>query len=91
MILGCFKALNEATVRVLPDVGVVLQAQQRMLGVIENTLLDAQFGPGGATDGRLSWGRGFDRETGTDVTDGDCLDVSCNVTTMQTIYSQLLF
>lgn len=58
--------------------GVVLQAKQRMLRVVEDTLLDAQFSPGGPTDGRLSRGRVFDRETGTDVTDGDCLDVSCN-------------
>lgn len=71
--------------------GVVLQAQQRMFRVIEDTLLDAQFSPGGATDGRLSRGCIFDRETGTDVTDGNCLDVSCNVTTMQMISLQLLF
>lgn len=67
----------------LPDVGVVIQAQQRMLRVIEYTLLDAQFGPGGATDGWLSGGCVFDRETGIDITNGDCLDVSCKVTTMQ--------
>lgn len=71
------------TVCLLPDVGVVLQAQERMFRVIENTLLDAQFGPGGATDGWLSGGCVFNRETGTDVTNGDCPDVSCNVTTMQ--------
>lgn len=90
-ILGYFHALHEATVCVLPDVGVVLQAEQRMLRVIEDSLLDAQFGPGGPTDGRLSRGCVFDRETGTDVTNGDCLDVSCNVTTMLMISSQLLF
>lgn len=89
-ILRYLNALNEATVCVLPDVGVVLQAKQRMLRVIEDTLLDAQFGPGGPTDGRLSRGRVFDRETGTDVTNGDCLDVSCNVITMQMI-SLILF
>lgn len=71
------------TVCLLPDVGVVLQAQQRMFRVIENTLLDAQFGPGGAADGWLSGGCVFNRETGTDVTNGDCADVSCNITTMQ--------
>lgn len=70
--------------------GVVLQAEQRMLRVVEDTLLDAQLGPGGPTDGRLSRGRVFDRETGTDVTDGDCLDVSCKVTTMQMISPLLL-
>lgn len=71
------------TVCLLPNVGVVFQAQQRMFRVIENTLLDAQFGPRGATDGWLSGGCVFSRETGTDVANGDCLDVSCNVTTMQ--------
>lgn len=71
------------TVCLLPDVGVVLQAQQRMFGVIENTLLDAQFGPRGATDGWLSGGCVFNREAGTDVTNGGCLDVSCNDTTIQ--------
>lgn len=33
------------TVCELPDMGVVLQAQQSVLRVIEDTLLDAQFGP----------------------------------------------
>lgn len=82
-ILWYFKARHAMTVCLLPDVGVVLQAQQRMFRVIENTLLDAQFGPGGAADGWLSGGCVFNRETGTYVTNGDCPDVSCNITTMQ--------
>lgn len=68
------------TVCLLPDVGVVFQAQQRMFRVTENTLLDAQFSPGGATDGWLSGGCVFNRETGTDVTNGDCPNDTCNVT-----------
>lgn len=72
------------SVCLLPDVRVVVQTQQRMLRVIEDTLMDAQLGPGGATDGRLSGGCVFDGETGTDVTNGDCVDVSCHVTTVQT-------
>lgn len=58
--------------------GVVLQAHQSVLRVVEDTLLDAQFCPGGATDGGLSGGPVLHRETGTDVTDRDCLDVSWN-------------
>lgn len=60
--------------------GVVLQAQQSVLRVIEDTLLDAQFGPWGATDCGLSGGPVLHRETGTDVANRDCLDVSWNVT-----------
>ena len=51
-----------------------------MLRVVEDALLDAQFGPGGATDGRLSGGPVLHREAGADVTDRDSLDVSWSVT-----------
>lgn len=60
--------------------GVVLQAQQRMLRVAEDTPLDSQFGPRGATDRWLSGRAILLRETGTDVTNRDRLDVSWNVT-----------
>lgn len=63
--------------------GVVLQAQQRMFRVIEDARLDAQLGSRGATDGWLSGGCVFNRKTGTDVTNGNCLNVSCNITTMK--------
>lgn len=63
--------------------GVVLQAHQGVFRVVEDTLLDAQFCPGGATDGGLSGGPVLHRETGTDVTDRDCLDVSWNYNTVQ--------
>lgn len=63
----------------LPDMGVMLQAHQSVLRVIEDTLPDAQFCPRGATNGGLSGGPILHRETGTDVTNWDCLDVSWKV------------
>lgn len=75
------------TVWDLPDMGVLLQAHQSVLRVIEDTLLDAQFSPWGATNSGLSGSPILHRETGTDVTNGDCLDVSCQCYTDNNIVS----
>lgn len=74
------KSCSTTTVCELPDMGVVVQAQQSVLRVIEDTPLDAQFGLGGATDGGLSGGPVLHKETGTDVTNRDCLYVTWNIT-----------
>lgn len=65
--------------------GVVLQVQQSVLRVIEDTPLDAQFSLGGAADGGLSGGPVLHRETGTDVTNRDCLYVTCTNYTVRNI------
>lgn len=51
-----------------------------MLRVVEDTVLDAQFCSGGPTDGGLPGCPILQREAGTDITNRDGLDVSCNVT-----------
>lgn len=65
--------------------GVVLQVQQSVLRVIEDTPLDAQFSLGRAADGGLSGGPVLHRETGTDVTNRDCLYVTCTNYTVRNI------
>lgn len=56
---------------------VVVQADQWVFRVVEDTLLDLKGGPGGPTYGWLSWGAILHWETGADVTYGDCLDGPC--------------
>lgn len=71
----------------LPDVRVVLQAHQSVLGVVEDALLDAQLCPWGSTNGGLSGRPILHRETGANVTDRDSLDVSWKVTQLYNIIS----
>ena len=64
---------------------VLLQAEQSVLRLVENTRLDAELGPRGATDGGLPGGPVLHRETGPDVTNRDRLDVSCIVTQVRIV------
>lgn len=60
----------------LPDVGVVLQAKQSVLWVVEDTLLDAELCSRRPTNSGLSRCPVLDGETGTDETNWYRLDAS---------------
>ena len=60
--------------------GELLQANQGVLGVGKETLLDLKRGPGRSAEGGLPGCTALQGETGADVADRDCLDGPCHGT-----------
>jgi len=63
----------------LPDMGVLLQALQSMLGVVKDAMPESQLCPWRATDRGLPRCPILHGKTGTNVTNWHRLDVSCNI------------